>query len=116
MTGRAGIKAVAAHAGVSVGTVSNVLNRPHQVSEPVRARVLAAIDELGFVRHSSASHLRAGRSRTVGLVMLDIGNPFFTDLARGAESAAADRALSVLLCSSDGSPDRQARHLRFLEE
>jgi LacI family transcriptional regulator len=112
----AGIKAVAARAGVSVGTVSNVLNRPTQVSEESRAKVLAAIDALGFVRHSSASQLRAGRSQTVGLVVLDIGNPFFTDLARGAEAAASDHALTVLLCSSDGSRERQARHLRFLEE
>jgi LacI family transcriptional regulator len=112
----AGIKAVAAHAGVSVGTVSNVLNRPEQVAEPTRARVLAAIDALGFVRHSSASALRAGRSSTVGLVVLDIGNPFFTDLARGAEATAEEHGLSVLLCSSDGSAERQARQLRFLEE
>jgi LacI family transcriptional regulator len=112
----AGIKAVAAHAGVSVGTVSNVLNRPAQVSEPTRARVLAAIDALGFVRHSSASALRAGHSSTVGLIVLDIGNPFFTDLARGAEGTAEDHGLTVLLCSSDGSADRQARQLRFLEE
>ncbi|MDX6200172.1 MAG: LacI family transcriptional regulator [Actinomycetota bacterium] len=112
----AGIKAVAARAGVSVGTVSNVLNRPTQVSESTRARVLAAIDELGFVRHSSASQLRAGRSHTVGLVVLDIGNPFFTDLARGLEAEAAEHALSVLLFSSDGSAERQRRQLRFLEE
>ena len=116
MTRPAGIKAVAARAGVSVGTVSNVLNRPDQVSPASRAKVLAAIDALGFVRHSSASQLRAGRSQTVGLVVLDIGNPFFTDLARGAEAEASDHALTVLLCSSDGSPERQARHLRFLEE
>jgi LacI family transcriptional regulator len=77
---------------------------------------MAAIDALGFVRHSSASQLRAGRSQTVGLVVLDIGNPFFTDLARGAEEAASDDALTVLLCNSDGSRERQARHLRFLEE
>jgi LacI family transcriptional regulator len=101
---------------VSVGTVSNVLNHPTQVSEHTRARVLAAIDELGFVRHSSASQLRAGRSQTVGLVVLDIGNPFFTDLARGAEDEAAAQSRSVLLFSSDGSAERQARQLQFLEE
>jgi LacI family transcriptional regulator len=56
------------------------------------------------------------RSSTVGLVVLDIGNPFFTDLARGAEATAEQHGLSVLLCSSDGSVERQARQLRFLEE
>jgi LacI family transcriptional regulator len=86
-----------------VGTVSNVLNRPTQVAESTRARVLAAIDELGFVRHSSASQLRAGRSHTVGLVVLDIGNPFFTDLARGLEAEAAEHALSSASSRSSGS-------------
>lgn len=111
-----GIKEVAAAAGVSLGTVSNVLNRPEQVAEPTRARVLAAIDDLGFVRNGSASQLRAGRSRALGLLVLDIGNPFFTDVARGVEQVAAERGMSVLLCNSDGSPDRQNRHLQFLEE
>jgi LacI family transcriptional regulator len=112
----AGIKAVAERAGVSVGTVSNVLNRPSQVSERTRARVLSAIDELGFVRHSSASQLRAGRSTALGLVVLDIGNPFFTDVARGVEQVASEHGVAVLLCNADGSVDRQDRHLQFLEE
>src|SRR5687768_3316430 len=111
-----GIKAVAARAGVSVGTVSNVLNRPDAVSADNRQKVLAAIDELGFVRNSSASSLRAGRSRVLGLVVLDIGNPFFTDVARGVEEVAAARGMSVLLCNTDGSVEREARHLQFLEE
>lgn len=112
----AGIKAVAARAGVSVGTVSNVLNRPDRVSEQSRRRVRTAMDELGFVRNSSASALRAGRSRSLGLVVLDIGNPFFTDVARGVEQVADERGMAVLLCSSDGSLERQDRHLQFLEE
>ena len=60
------IKEVARHAGVSLGTVSNVLNRPEVVSEATRQRVLDAIEELGYVRNDSARQLRAGRSRTVG--------------------------------------------------
>jgi len=116
MTGPAGIKAVAERAQVSVGTVSNVLNRPNQVADPTRARVEAAMRDLGFVRNSSAGSLRAGRSHALGLVVLDIGNPFFTDVARGVEQAAAEQGYAVLLCNSDGSPVRQATHLRFLEE
>ena len=50
---------------------------------------MQAIDELGFVRNEAARQLRAGRSRTIGLVVLDVGNPFFTDLARGVETTAA---------------------------
>src|SRR5918997_2513254 len=78
----ASIRDVAGRAGVSVGTVSNVLNRPDVVSETTRTRVLDAIAALGFVRNESARQLRAGSSRTVGLVVLDIANPFFTDVAR----------------------------------
>jgi LacI family transcriptional regulator len=116
MSRPAGIKAVAERALVSVGTVSNVLNRPDQVAAPTRAKVEAAMRELGFVRNSSAGSLRAGRSHALGLVVLDIGNPFFTDVARGVEQAAAEQGYAVLLCNSDGSPARQATHLRFLEE
>src|SRR4051794_19638479 len=112
----AGIKAVAEAAGVSVGTVSNVLNKPAQVSPAPRRRVERAMTELGFVRNSSASALKAGRSRSLGLVVLDIGNPFFTDVARGVEQAAAERGYAVLLCNSDESRARQDTHLTFLEE
>ena len=86
--GSTGIKQVAAHAGVSVGTVSNVLNRPDMVSEPTRRKVLRAIEELGFVRNESGRQLRAGHSRTVAYVVLDASNPFFTDVAKGIEQVA----------------------------
>src|SRR4051794_8960145 len=65
------IKQVAQRAGVSAGTVSNVLNRPELVSRRTRTRVLAAIEDLGFVRNASARDLRVGRSRTIGLLVLD---------------------------------------------
>ena len=89
--GSTGIKQVAAHAGVSVGTVSNVLNRPDMVSEPTRRKVLRAIEELGFVRNESGRQLRAGHSRTVAYVVLDASNPFFTDVAKGIEQVARGR-------------------------
>jgi len=116
VTKRPGIKAVAERAGVSVGTVSNVLNRPEQVSAAVRRRVAMAMAELGFVRNSSASTLKAGRSRSLGLVVLDIGNPFFTAVARGVEQTARERGYAVLLCNSDESHLRQDDLLTFLEE
>ena len=92
MTDPANIINVAKRAGVSLGTVSNVLNRPERVAPATRERVLQAIEELGFVRNEAARQLRAGRSRTIGLLVLDIGNPFFTDLAAGVEGAAAKLA------------------------
>jgi LacI family transcriptional regulator len=110
------IRDVAVEAGVSVGTVSNVLNRPGIVSPATRAKVEAVIGQLGFVRNESARHLRTGRSRTIGLVVLDVANPFFTDLARGVENAAASAELAVILCNSDERADRERDYLDLLEE
>ena len=110
------VRDVAELARVSVGTVSNVLNRPEKVSPDTVERVQAAIQELGFVRNDVARQLRVGRSRTIGLVVLDVRNPFFTDLARGAEERAAEASLSVLLGNSDEDADREAAHLDLFEE
>lgn len=112
----ANIKEVAQHAGVSVGTVSNVLNRPWLVAQATRQRVQSAIRELGFVRNEAARHLRAGRSRTVGLVVLDVANPFFTDVTRGAETVGDAHEIMVVLCNSAEDPVRERRHLDQLEQ
>ncbi|GAA2161456.1 LacI family DNA-binding transcriptional regulator [Actinomadura napierensis] len=115
-TGTVGIKQVASHAGVSPGTVSNVLNRPERVAAATRARVEQAILELGFVRNGSASTLRAGHSSTIGLMVLDLANPFFTDVARGVEDVASERGYAVILSSSGESDEREQRNLRVLAE
>jgi LacI family transcriptional regulator len=107
---------VARHAGVSLGTVSNVLNHPELVAEETRERVLRAITVLGFVRNGSARQLRVGSTQSIGLVVLDVSNPFFTEVARGAEAAASERGYSVILCNSDNSPSKEANYLRVLEE
>ena len=111
-----GMREVAARAGVSVATVSNVLNRPEIVAVPTRDRVLASIRELGFVRNESARQLRAGGSRTIGLVVLDVANPFFTDLARGVEDEASKAGVAVILCNSDDQAGKEKRYLGLLEE
>ncbi len=113
---RVGIKQVAERAGVSLGTVSNVLNRPDRVAAGTRARVLRVIAETGFVRNGSASRLRASHNNALGLVVLDNSNPFFTDVARGVEEVAEEFGYVVMLCNSDGTTAREERHLRFLEE
>ena len=110
------IREVAALAGVSVSTVSNVLNRPDLVADLTRGRVRAAIRELGFVRNEPARQLRAGRSRTIGLVVLDVANPFFTDVARGVEDEASRSGLAVILCNTDDQAARESRYLDVLEE
>jgi LacI family transcriptional regulator, galactose operon repressor len=110
------IKEVAERAGVSPGTVSNTLNRPERVNPRTRSRVLAAIEELGFIRNGSARDLRVGRSRTVGLVVLDVGNPFFTDVARGVDEVVAANGSVLTLVDLANDVERQRRHLDNLEE
>jgi LacI family transcriptional regulator len=112
----AGIKQVAQEAGVSIGTVSNVLNHPEAVAPATRARVLAAIEKVGWVRNGLASQLRAGRGRTIALIVLDVANPFFTDIARGAEIVAESSGAMVVICSSGADATREQRHLELLEE
>jgi len=111
-----GITEVARQAGVSPGTVSNVLNRPERVAEATRLKVEKAIVELDYVRNSSGSSLRSGRSDAVGLLVLDVTNPFFTEVARGVEEEAAEAGLAVVLLNSAETQERQRRNVRLLAE
>jgi LacI family transcriptional regulator len=110
------IKDVARRAAVSLGTVSNVINRPESVSAATRTRVLTAINELGYVRSESARQLRAGQSRIIGLLVLDMGNPFFVEVARGAQSAARAAGLRVMVCNSGQDPREEAEYLSLFAE
>lgn len=112
----ASVRDVAKRAGVSVGTVSNVLNHPEKVSASVVARVQDAIGALGYIRNDAARQLRAGHSRTIGLIVLDVRNPFFTDLARGAEDQASASGHSVILGNSDESSVRESTYLDLFEQ
>jgi LacI family transcriptional regulator len=109
------VKQVAERAGVSVGTVSNVLNRPDSVKPATVERVNQVIDELGYVPNAAARQLRAGQSTSIALVVLDVANPFFTDVARGVESRAWESGLSVLLANSDESAERESLYLDLFE-
>src|SRR5690349_15056768 len=114
MGSQVSIREVAAHAHVSMATVSNTLNNPARVSKRMRDKVHAAIAELGYVPNESARALRTGRSREIGLVVNDIRNPFFADLADGADAEADDIGDVVTLCSSSGSSARERRQLQRL--
>jgi LacI family transcriptional regulator len=110
------IQDVARRAGVAIGTVSNVLNKPDLVTEHTRLKVEAAIAELGFVRNSAARALAARRTDTVGLVLIDIGNSLFVDIARGAESAAGQAQLKLLLANSDSTRTKQDNYLELFDQ
>lgn len=113
---RMSIKDVARVAQVSVGTVSNVLNRPAAVAVATRERVQQAIVELGFVRNDTGRQLREGSSRTIAYVVLDGSNPFFTDVARGIDEVARANALALYTCNTAGDPDRESEFLDLLLE
>jgi LacI family transcriptional regulator len=107
---------VARRAGVSVATVSNTLNRPEIVAPATRERVQTAITELGFVRNTTARSLKLGVVNTVGLVLVDIGNSFFVDIARGAEEATQRYGMSLVLANSDVDLARQQHYVSLFDE
>lgn len=113
---RSSIRDVAARAHVSVGTVSNVLNRPDLVAPATRDRVGEAIAALRFVPNGSARQLRAGSSPLVGTVVIDLANPFFTEVARGVEDRLDEDDCLAVMCSSDEKPEKEQRALRMLVE
>ncbi|TCC50335.1 LacI family transcriptional regulator [Kribbella pittospori] len=108
---KASVKDVAALAGVSLGTVSNVVNSPEIVSADLRARVQDAIDKLGWIPNESARSLRVGHSRSIALVIMDISNPFFTDLVVGAEDALEDNGYTVQVGNSRNDERQERKHL-----
>lgn len=110
------VQDVAKAANVSVGTVSNVLNRPESVAPATLNRVQAVIKSLGFVPNGFARQLRSGFSRTLGLVVPDVSNPFFTEVARGVEDAASKRDYAVFLCNSDESSLKEDKYVNVLIE
>ncbi|WP_219463607.1 LacI family DNA-binding transcriptional regulator [Nonomuraea rhizosphaerae] len=98
---------VARHAGVSLKTVSRVVNQEPHVSAPLQQRVLAAINALGFRRNEAASRLaRRATMLTLGLVMENISNEFYSRLAKAVESAAAEHEALVVFGSYEERPDR----------
>ncbi|WP_144720269.1 LacI family DNA-binding transcriptional regulator [Agrococcus jejuensis] len=108
-TRRPTVKDVARVAGVGVGTVSRVLNAEGKVSADSRSRVTAAIDELGYVRDTAARELRRGASASVGLLVEDVADPFYSQLHRAVESALDRHDLTVLAASSGGSSSQVRR-------
>jgi LacI family transcriptional regulator len=115
-TGEPSVYDVARHAGVALGTVSNVLNHPHKVAEKTRIKVQRSIDELGFVRNGTAGALAAGTKNTIGFVTIDLSNSFFLDMARGAEEEAQQFGKSLLLANSDLKLTKQDAYLTLFDE
>lgn len=109
-----GLAAVAELAGVSTGTVSNVLNNPSKVRETTRRRVLDAIEAAQFVPNRAAAALRQGNSRMLGLLLPSIIDPFYAEIADGAAEAADRLGYGIVLCVSDDDPVRELRQIEML--
>ncbi|MCY0389048.1 LacI family DNA-binding transcriptional regulator [Robbsia sp. Bb-Pol-6] len=110
------IKDVAQAAGVSVTTVSRVLSNNGPVRDSVRERVQAAMQELGYRPNAAARRLRSGDTATIGLVVSDVRNPFFTEVSRAVEDMAYRQGMRVILCNTDENPEKEAMYLRLMEE
>ena len=109
------IKDVAALAGVSVATVSRVLNDISTVDPVLAVRVREAATQLGYRTNGIARSLRRRRTDVWALIISDIGNPFFTAVARGVEDVAQREGYSIVLCNSDEDPAKEARYLDVAE-
>lgn len=108
------MRKVADLAGVSIATVSHVLNDTRSVSAPLTARVLDAMEQLDYHPDVVARSLRRRETLTIGLLVPSIEIPFFAKVAASIESAANDQGYSVILCNSDWSLPREIHHLRNL--
>jgi LacI family transcriptional regulator len=106
---------VARLAGVSSATVSYVINDgPRRVSPETRARVLQIVDQLGYKPNAVARNLRRQRTSTLGLIIPDIFNAYFAEVARGVEAMAFEQGYIVVLCHSEYSPAKEIRYLEVL--
>ena len=109
------IKDVALHASVSVATVSAVINKNKYVSPELAQRVRESITALSYERNSFARGLKTRVSYSIGLIVPDITNPFFTNIARGVEDVASAHNYSLILGNSDEDPEKEKKYLQLLE-
>jgi len=112
---KVGIREVARAAGVSTATVSRALGRG-PVSDALREQVEEAVRATGYRPNLSARRLRSQAAQTIGLIVADIRNPFFTAVSRAVEDAAFASGMRVILCNTDEDPAREAMYLRLMEE
>lgn len=110
------IKDVAEAAGVSTATVSRVLTNGLHVRPEVRERVLAAVERLGYRPNLVARSLRSQQSTTLGLIVSDIRNPFFTAISRAVEDTAYEQGYSIMLCNTDENPEKEAIYLNLMQD
>ncbi|MFL0266648.1 LacI family DNA-binding transcriptional regulator [Candidatus Clostridium radicumherbarum] len=112
----ASIKDVAKEAGVSIATVSRVLNDVDVVNEDTKKKVQDAIKKLGYRPNIIARSLKTQKSRTIGIIIPDISNQFYPEIVRGAEDVSNIYNYNIMLCNTDLDPDKEMEYLRVLKE
>lgn len=112
----ASIKDVAKVAGVSTATVSRVLSNGAHIRPEVRERVMKAVEELAYRPNLLARSLRSQHSNTIGLIVSDIRNPFFTAISRAVEDTAYEQGYSIVLCNTDENPEKEAIYLNVMQD
>jgi len=112
------LKTLAAMAGVHPSTVSRVANadRSLRIGPETRTRIETLLRETQYRPNGIARSLKLRQSFVLGVIIPDVTNPFFAGVYRGIEDAALPRGYNVILCNTDGSPDRELSHLRMLGE
>lgn len=112
----ASIKDVAKEAGVSIATVSRVLNDVDVVNEETKKKVLEAINKLGYRPNIVARSLKTQKTRTIGIIIPDISSQFYPEIVRGAEDVANIYNYNIMLCNTDLDPEKEIEYLRVLKE
>ncbi|WIV12229.1 LacI family DNA-binding transcriptional regulator [Proteiniborus sp. MB09-C3] len=111
-----GINRIARMAGVSTATVSKILNGKDQaISESTRQRVLEIVEREGYIPNAIAKSLKINNTKTIGLIIPDVMNLFFSELAKGVEDSADKRGYSLILCNTDNSTDKEKKYLQVLQ-
>jgi LacI family transcriptional regulator, fructose operon transcriptional repressor len=112
----ASIKDVAKAAGVSTATVSRVLSNGAHVRPEVRERVMEVVAQLAYRPNLLARSLRSQQTNTIGLIVSDIRNPFFTAISRAVEDTAYEQGFSLVLCNTDENPEKEAIYLNLMQD
>ena len=111
------IKEIARLANVSSATVSKVINgKDRYISEETRKRVLEIVEREGYIPNGIAKSLKMKRTKTIGIILPDVMNLFFSEVAKGAEDAAERKGYTVILCNSDNSKAKEGKYINILQE
>lgn len=107
---------VAEKTGVSIATVSKVINNKGKISDRTKARIFEAIEEINYHPNAIASALRGNKTHTIGLLVPDIGNAFFAELARSVEDTGHEHHFNVVICNTDNQPEKEEKYLWWLNQ